>query len=237
MQLGQLKNLSYEQVKKMLDRGDVSNESWQLYRIYKGFMAWPKWNGRAVINFREALQLTQFELATILGVDAATVARWEKEPEEILPPLGLIAMTHIQLYWPNVTEMMRPSGNEPQWVGPEKNKKTAQDTLVHFAMLDNVEFLKEKGILKKKIGKRAPISKEQIVAVREKLAMTREEFADFLDTSVSTVDKWETGRSVPTGPANRLLNLLEQDQVKSFDLEEHMFALDHEILRKLRNGP
>lgn len=232
MQLGLLKNLSYEQVNKLLTRGDISDESWQLYRIYRGFMAWPKWNGKTVADFREAMQLTQFELATILGIDSATIARWEKEPEEILPPLARVAMTHVQLYWPNVTEMMKPSGHEPQVVSEKP-----RDRLVHFAMLDVVDRLKEKGVLKKKVGKRASISQEQIVAVRQKLAMTREEFADFLDVSVSTVDKWETGKSVPTGPANRLLRLLERDQVDSFDLEEEMFALDHEILRKLRNGP
>ena len=51
-------------------------------------------------------------------------------------------------------------------------------------------------------------------------------FADFLDTSVSTIDKWESGRNIPKGPANILLRLLEKDQKESFALKQAMQLLD-----------
>ena len=46
--------------------------------------------------------------------------------------------------------------------------------------------------------------------------MTQHVFADFLGVSVKTVEAWERGRNHPTGPACRLIKILEEDEKLPF---------------------
>ena len=59
------------------------------------------------------------------------------------------------------------------------------------------------------------LDKDQIRAVRTNAHMTQNVFANFLGVSVKTVEAWERGRTHPTGPAYRLMNLLATDQTDS----------------------
>lgn len=53
------------------------------------------------------------------------------------------------------------------------------------------------------------ISGEQIANLRqEKLHLSQNVFASVLNVSLKTVQAWEQGRNVPSGPALRLLSLL-----------------------------
>lgn len=54
------------------------------------------------------------------------------------------------------------------------------------------------------------IEAERIKAVREGMNMTRAEFADYLGVTRQSVTNWETNKSEPTGPAVRLLLILEE---------------------------
>lgn len=56
----------------------------------------------------------------------------------------------------------------------------------------------------------APFSPEQIRALREKSHVSQAVLAAVLNTSVSTVRKWETGDKKPSGPSLKLLNLIER---------------------------
>ena len=238
MQLGQLKNLSYEQVKKLYESNRISKVDWDLYCIYRGDMTWPIWKGARVAQFREIHHLTQFELACILNIDAATIARWESHPNELIPILGCIAMTHVNLFWPEARQMMMDSKAKTltSSIRAKHQKENAKVSLYQHTLCYYCDQFESVGLLVEKIGKRAPIDAERIISLRSKLVMTREEFADFLDTSVSTIDKWETNKSLPTGPANMLLRLLEQDQKRSFQLEEAMQILDRVDLEFLTQG-
>jgi putative transcriptional regulator len=40
-------------------------------------------------------------------------------------------------------------------------------------------------------------------------------FAAYLNTSVSTVQKWEIGEKTPSGPALKLLNIVERKGLKA----------------------
>ena len=40
-------------------------------------------------------------------------------------------------------------------------------------------------------------------------------FASYLNTSVSTVQKWEIGDKKPSGPALKLLNIVEREGLKA----------------------
>lgn len=51
---------------------------------------------------------------------------------------------------------------------------------------------------------------EKIKALREKMHVSQAVFAAVLNTSLSTVQKWEAGAKKPSGPSLKLLNLIER---------------------------
>ncbi|MCU0754188.1 MAG: helix-turn-helix domain-containing protein [Xanthomonadales bacterium] len=51
---------------------------------------------------------------------------------------------------------------------------------------------------------------ERIKALREHLQLSQTVLASVLNTSVSTVRKWEGGDKRPSGPSQKLLDLLER---------------------------
>jgi putative transcriptional regulator len=57
------------------------------------------------------------------------------------------------------------------------------------------------------------LSPKQIRALRARTGMSQAVFAAFLNTSVSTVQKWEIGEKKPSGPSLKLLNVIDQKGV------------------------
>ena len=55
-----------------------------------------------------------------------------------------------------------------------------------------------------------PISPDGIKALRERAHVSQAVFAAVLNTSVSTVQKWEIGEKKPSGPSLKLLSLVER---------------------------
>jgi len=53
-------------------------------------------------------------------------------------------------------------------------------------------------------------SSEEIRALRDHLQLSQSVFAAVLNTSLSTVRKWEIGDKHPSGPSLKLLNLLDR---------------------------
>ncbi|MDP4301877.1 helix-turn-helix domain-containing protein [Leptothrix discophora] len=53
-----------------------------------------------------------------------------------------------------------------------------------------------------------PLPPEQIRQIRESVRVSQAVFARLLNTSVSTVQKWEIGQKKPTGTALKLLHLV-----------------------------
>ena len=50
-----------------------------------------------------------------------------------------------------------------------------------------------------------------IKAIRQRMKMTQQEFADFLGLSVHTLGKWERGERQPEGAARVLLTIVEHE--------------------------
>lgn len=50
----------------------------------------------------------------------------------------------------------------------------------------------------------------QIKRLREKSKTSQSVFAAYLNTSLSTVQKWEQGKKKPNGPSLKLLNLVDE---------------------------
>ncbi len=55
-----------------------------------------------------------------------------------------------------------------------------------------------------------PLPPEQIKQIRESTGVSQGAFARSLNTSLSTVQKWETGQKKPTGMALKLLHLVQK---------------------------
>jgi putative transcriptional regulator len=55
-----------------------------------------------------------------------------------------------------------------------------------------------------------PYDSTRIRALREQLKLSQAVMASVLNTSASTVRKWEVGDKQPSGPSLKLLNLLER---------------------------
>lgn len=55
-----------------------------------------------------------------------------------------------------------------------------------------------------------PLEPQQIKSIREAARVSQAVFARLLNTSLSTVQKWEIGQKKPTGTALKLLHLVEK---------------------------
>lgn len=53
---------------------------------------------------------------------------------------------------------------------------------------------------------------KEIRAIRLKQKLTQQAFANVLGVSKKTVEAWETGRNIPQGPAQRMLQLMHKDE-------------------------
>ena len=60
-----------------------------------------------------------------------------------------------------------------------------------------------------------PLTPEQIKTLRKKLHVSQAVFAALLNTSVSTVQKWEIGEKRPSGPSLKLLNILDRKGIEA----------------------
>lgn len=55
-----------------------------------------------------------------------------------------------------------------------------------------------------------PLKPTQIKRLRQRLRVSQPVFARYLNTSESTVEKWETGAKQPSGMALKLLSIVEK---------------------------
>ena len=60
-----------------------------------------------------------------------------------------------------------------------------------------------------KIANELVISPDEILSIPEKFHMSRGVFANYLHTSVRTLENWDQGRSAPNGQAVTLLKLVK----------------------------
>lgn len=80
-----------------------------------------------------------------------------------------------------------------------------------------IEYEKGKGKARVKTYSIAPIkeySGKEIREIRMKAGMTQSVFAAYMEVSKKTVEAWEAGRTHPTGPVFRLLNILNSDEIE-----------------------
>lgn len=83
--------------------------------------------------------------------------------------------------------------------------KTARG--LHDAGLMDTKTMREFDVLC--LPKVKEYSPTQIKRIRERNKASQAVFAAYLNTSVSTIQKWERGEKKPNGPSLKLLNLIE----------------------------
>ncbi len=78
-----------------------------------------------------------------------------------------------------------------------------------------IDYERGKGSAKRTTYVIDPVKKYSnvdIKRIRNRAGMTQAVFADYLGVSPKTVEAWELGRTHPTGPANRLIDILAQNK-------------------------
>jgi putative transcriptional regulator len=60
-----------------------------------------------------------------------------------------------------------------------------------------------------------PYSAEQIRSLRERYRLSQAVMASVLNTSLSTIQKWEIGDKHPSGPSLKLLNILDRKGIET----------------------
>ena len=92
------------------------------------------------------------------------------------------------------------------------------------AILDSARGLYELGAIDARtmrefqsgeVPKPKAYSAQEIKRLRLKARASQAVFAAYLNTSVSTVQKWEIGDKAPSGPALKLLDLVERKGLKA----------------------
>lgn len=88
-----------------------------------------------------------------------------------------------------------------------------------------IEFEKGKGNAKTTTFIIEPVKKysnDDIKRVRNNAGMTQTVFANYLGVSKKTVEAWELGRTHPTGPANRLIEMLDSGNAENLTFISRM---------------
>jgi putative transcriptional regulator len=60
-----------------------------------------------------------------------------------------------------------------------------------------------------------PLKPKEIKKLRERFKVSQPVFARYLNTSESTIEKWETGAKQPSGMALKLLSVVEKHGLKA----------------------
>ncbi len=72
-----------------------------------------------------------------------------------------------------------------------------------------------------KPGRVTEFAPDDVKAIRQRLGKSQSEFALMIGVSISTLQNWEQGRSVPEGPARALLRVAAVDPVAVAKALEH----------------
>ncbi|MDO5532534.1 helix-turn-helix domain-containing protein [Sutterella sp.] len=170
-------------------------------------IAWRRFDGLDVRRIAADRRVTLADLASLIGVSRRSVYRWIADPSSMTLPM-CVALAWFDVMGENVFHVMTEEarrmdaarGIEPE--EPVEPPKPAGK---------GTKAGKDDGVPK-------VFSAEDVVRLRDRLDVSRKEFAAALDVSESTVAKWEQGDGVAKGPALILMRLLWKKVLKTYDL-------------------
>lgn len=211
MRLAELKNLSYDTARDYYGVGRITRFEMLLRDLLNHDLSWPDYSPEAIVALRERFNLTQEGLAVLLRVSPKTIIRWETEGEEI-PGMACIALCILDRLGDGIFDLMREGDGrftllESLKSDPRNLTPAIADTLYNLSL----QVMRTPP---------DPFDKDAVLELQRRLKLSRREFAEMLDVSRSTIDKWESGEITPKGPALTLMKLL--------------WATDKDILLKLK---
>ncbi len=104
-----------------------------------------------------------------------------------------------------------------------KKKKTYKSE-VKAAIHETASDLHEAGMIDKQTMRRfdescltpiRPLTPKKIKALRQREHVSQAVFANYLNVTISLVSKWERGEKRPSGPALKLLSLVEKHGIEA----------------------
>lgn len=199
--LSTLKKLSAAQCRQMYHNQELTRFEYKFNEFLTGEIDWPEYTGFDVVKLRERLHLTQGALAAILKVSVKSVSRWEVENAPI-PGVANIALCMLDKLESGVFDVMDVKSRQFELRPVRKNKKKAAPEAIADVLLA------DKGEQKRPVPD--PFDGQAVRSLRQRMQMTRREFAGSLGVSLSSVDKWESGEVALQGSALTLLKILWQ---------------------------
>lgn len=94
-------------------------------------------------------------------------------------------------------------------------KKTVLETFEDLYGADGVDEVTIREMRALCLSQPKDYKPSKIVRIRRKYKLSQAAFAVVLNTSTSTVQKWERGVKKPSGPAVKLINLVEKRGIKA----------------------
>ncbi len=88
--------------------------------------------------------------------------------------------------------------------------KAVEETTADLQRLGFIDKRKQRGVEALVLKPIPRYEGHQIRALRERINVSQAVLASLLNTSASTVRKWEIGDKQPSGPSLKLLNLLDR---------------------------
>ena len=100
-----------------------------------------------------------------------------------------------------------------------KNRKTDERTSLgkslEKAMREVLEHVQGKITLE---SRTVEVCSPEVKAIRQKYALSQQDFAKIFGISVRTLQQWEQGRRFPQGPAKVLLNVIDKNPQAVWDV-------------------
>ena len=92
----------------------------------------------------------------------------------------------------------------------DRIKEMVLETMEDLYKSGAVDAITLKEVRAMALPKVKPYSPHSITRLRRKLKLSQAALAQFINTSVYTVQKWEQGAKKPSGPALKLLNIIDE---------------------------
>lgn len=193
-----LKALSSDNARVRFLQGKIDRFNYALYRYLHDVTAVKIFSPEDLVSLRHELGLTQEALGDILHVTKRTVQRWENDGEPITGTVN-IALNALQKLEGGFFDLMKPECPRSKLVSRES---------------DPVSLHRQPTAERPQPPIPTDFNAQAVIDLRERLGMSRREFARFFSVSTSTIDKWETGAGAPKGPALTLLKIIWRNGAK-----------------------
>ena len=163
------------------------------FQALLGLAEWPNYRSEDLLKLRKRFKLTQKDFGKLLGVSYKTILRWEGD-DDVIPPTANIALCVLDKLGSDIFMLMNKDFHrfrlEP--VDSPRCETTLKARTLQASQPDDFDG-------------------ETIKMLRQRLNLSRKDFACLLGVSLSTTDKWECGAVKPKGPALLILQILWKD--------------------------